>query len=201
LRFPTFDFAPRLPRWKQWWTQHRTGRKLPMEVTLEDRVTNPPDRHGAEVAEVPLLPCFCANLRRAARLCSRLYESEPGWPNLSVAQLDLLRAIARTGTITHGSLGSLLGLDQTTVSRSLATLRRRDWIRVARGDDGRERRVSLTGAGKLQLQRGDRAWRRAQARLRRQYGTDKWDAIQRELTAIAAAIPMMPRTSPRGSRA
>jgi DNA-binding MarR family transcriptional regulator len=189
------------PSWKGWWTQQRTGRKLGTEATMEDRVTNLPDRHGTGVAEVPVLPCFCANLRRAARLCSKLYEREAGWPNLSVAQFDLLRAIARTGTITHGDLGSLLGLDQTTVSRSLATLRRRDWIRVAPGDDRRERRVALTGAGKLQLRRGDRAWRRAQARLRRWYGPDKWEAMQRELTAVAATIPMMPKNWPRGSRA
>jgi len=91
-------------------------------------------------------------------------------------------------------LVSLLALDQTTVSRSLATVRQRRWVRTARGDDRRERRVSLTEAGKLQLQRANRAWRRAQARFRRLYGAKKWDAMQRELTAIAAAIPMMSKT-------
>ena len=157
-------------------------------------MTNPRDRHDPEVAEIPVLPCLGANLRRAARLVSELYESEPGWPNLSIPQLALLRAIARSGTIAHGDLVSLLALDQTTVSRSLATVRQRRWVRTARGDDRRERRVSLTEAGKLQLQRANRAWRRAQARFRRLYGAKKWDAMQRELTAIAAAIPMMSKT-------
>jgi DNA-binding MarR family transcriptional regulator len=146
------------------------------------------------VVKVAVLPCFGANLRRAARLVSQLYESEPGWPDLSVPQLALLQAIARSGTIAHGDLVSLLALDQTTVSRSLATVRQRRWVRTARGDDRRERRVSLTEAGKLQLQRANRAWRRAQARFRRLYGAKKWDAMQRELTAIAAAIPMMSKT-------
>jgi len=151
-------------------------------------------RHHAKVAEVAVLPCFGASLRRAARLVSQLYESEPGWPDLSVPQLALLQAIARSGTIAHGDLVSLLALDETTVSRSLATVRQRRWVRTARGDDRRERRVSLTEAGKLQLQRANRAWRRAQARFRRLYGAKKWDAMQRELTAIAAAIPMMSKT-------
>lgn len=164
-------------------------------------MTDRTDRHDAEVARVPVLPCLWANLRRATRLVGRLYESEPGSPSLSAAQVALLIAIAACGRITHARVGFLLGLDQTTVSRSLATLRRRDWIRVAPGDDRRERRVALTGAGKLQLRRGDRAWRRAQARLRRWYGPDKWEAMQRELTAVAATIPMMPKNWPRGSRA
>ena len=157
-------------------------------------MTNPRDRHDAKMAAPPMLPCLGANLRRAARLVSQLYESDPGWPNLSIPQLALLRAIARGGTLT--GLSSLLALDQTTVSRSLAALRRRNWIRNARGDDRRERRVVLTEAGKRQLQRGNRAWRRAQASFRRRYGADKWDAMQRELTALAAAIPMMVQKMP-----
>jgi DNA-binding MarR family transcriptional regulator len=167
---------------------------------MEDRVTIPPDRRDPAAA-VPVLPCFCANLRRAARLVSQLYESEPGWPSLSVGQFGLLQAIAQRGTISHASLGSLLGLDQTTVSRSLATLGRRHWIRIALGKDRRERRVALTETGKLQLQRAERVWRRTQARLRRQYGADKWNAMQCELAATAAAIPMIMRNSSRGSTA
>src|SRR5262249_39336175 len=128
--------------------------------TVEDRVTNRRDRHDAHEAEAPVLPCLGANLRRAGRLLSPPYESEPGWPNLSVPQLALLRAIARAGTIAPAGFGSLLALDQTTVSRSLATLKRRQWIRMARGADRRNGRVVLTEAGKQQLQRGNRAWRR-----------------------------------------
>ena len=150
-------------------------------------MTNPGDRRPTKVAEVPVLPCFCANLRRAARLCSQLYESERGWPSLSIAQFGLLEAISRKEAITHAGLGSLLGLDQTTVSRSLATLGRRRWVRMAHGKDRRERQITLTAAGKLQLQRAGRAWRRAQDRLRRRYGADKFDAMKRALTAIAAA--------------
>ena len=139
------------------------------------------------MAEVSVLPCFCANLRRAARLCSQLYESEPGWPSLSIAQFNLLEAIARNGAITHAGLGSLLGLDQTTVSRSLATLGRRHWVRMAPGKDRRERQVTLTEAGKAKLRHAGQVWRRAQGRLRRRYGADKFDAMQRSLTGIAAA--------------
>ena len=98
-------------------------------------MTDRTDRHDAEVARVPVLPCLWANLRRATRV-GRLYESEPGSPSLSAAQVALLIAIAACGRITHARVGFLLGLDQTTVSRSLATLKRRYWVRAARGTTG-----------------------------------------------------------------
>lgn len=176
---------------------HRSAVNCRSQRPPEDGVSN---RGNGKRAEVTALACFCANLRRAARLISQLYEDEPGWPSLSIAQFGLLQAIARTGTITHAGLGSLLGLDQTTVSRSLAMLRRNRWIRVAPGDDKRERHVTLTGAGKRQLQRAERAWRRAQTRFRRRYGARKWKQTQRALTAVAAAIAEASPKSPGRSR-
>ncbi len=154
-------------------------------------MTDRQDRQKATTAEVPLLPCLCGNLRRASRLVSQLYESEPGWSKgLTVAQHSLLQAIAQSGTITHAGLGWLLGLDQTTVSRSLATLGKRGWVRFARGEDRRERRVTLSAEGQRELRRVEHAWRRAQARLRRHYGADEWRNLQRALTLLASAIPI-----------
>src|SRR5262244_3475250 len=138
-------------------------------VRMEDRLSRR-GPHATAAAEAVVLPCFCANLRRAARLVSQLYENEPGWPSLSIAQFSLLQAIAQSGAIAHSGLGSLLGLDQTTVSRSLATLGRLRWVRMEPGKDRRERQVTLTAAGKLRLRRAGQVWHRAQARLRRRYG-------------------------------
>jgi DNA-binding MarR family transcriptional regulator len=153
-------------------------------------MTRRQDRREAAIAEVPALPCLCGNLRRAARLVSQLYESEEGWPkDLSIAQFSLLQAISRQGSITHARLGSLLGLDQTTVSRSLATLGRHRWVSVSRGWDRRERRLSLSGAGLQKLRHAESSWRRGQARLLRRYGVDAWRKLERALTRLAAAAP------------
>jgi DNA-binding MarR family transcriptional regulator len=152
-------------------------------------VTERQDRQKAKAAELPLLPCLCANLRRASRLISQLYESEPGWPkSLSVAQRGLLKEIGRSPTITHASLGWKLGLDQTTVSRSLAALEKRGWVRSARGEDRRERRVALSEGGRQQLWRVEQAWRAVQARLRRRYGSAEWRKLQRALTGLASLM-------------
>ncbi len=153
-------------------------------------MTGQRDRREARRAELPDLRCLCANLRRAARLVSQLYETETGWSGVRITQFSMLQAISRTGTITHRALGSLLGLDQTTVSRSLATLGRRGWVRAVRGEDRRERRVALTGEGKQALKGAEQSWRRAQTRLRRRYGVGEWEKLQSTVTAIAAATQL-----------
>jgi DNA-binding MarR family transcriptional regulator len=140
-----------------------------------------------KTADMFELPCLCANLRRAARLVSQLYETNAGWSGLHVAQFSLLLVIERRGTITRGAVGAFLGLDQTTVSRSLTSLGRKGWIRDVPGRDLRERRVTLTAAGKRELDRSKPGWRRAQGVLRRRYGADNWAALEHALTALAAA--------------
>ncbi len=147
------------------------------------------DRPHPTTAEISELPCLCANLRRAARLVSQFYEMEAGWSGLHLTQFSVLQAVARRGTITHGALGLLLGLDQTTVSRALAPLRRKGWVGDVRGKDRRERLVTLTATGRQQFERAEHGWRRAQARLQERYGANDWKHMQRALTAIVAAIP------------
>jgi len=137
---------------------------------------------------VGALPCLCGNLRRAARLVSTLYESEPGWPkDVSVAQFSLLQAIAREGTSTNARLGWLLGIDQTTLSRSLSLLEERGLIGIATGVDRRERIITLSDEGRTQLRRVERVWRRAQARLRGRFGADPWRRLEQGLAALVSA--------------
>jgi DNA-binding MarR family transcriptional regulator len=126
---------------------------------------------------------------------SQLYETTAGWSRLRGTQFSVLQAIARAGTITHGALGTFLGLDQTTVSRSLAPLRRRGWVRDKYGKDRRERHVTLTVEGRREFDRAEKGWQRAQADLRRRYGAPEWDAIQRALTAIARTALTAQRTT------
>ncbi|HZD40950.1 MAG TPA: hypothetical protein VE131_09530 [Terriglobales bacterium] len=42
---------------------------------------------------LPVLPCACANLRRAARAVTRLYDQELRGTGLNVTQLTLLQAL------------------------------------------------------------------------------------------------------------
>ena len=75
------------------------------------------DADGA-LAFPRVLPCGCANLRRAARAVSQVYD-EALWPaGLTISQFTLLQVLLRAGEITQSVLGRILVLDSTTLTRT-----------------------------------------------------------------------------------
>ena len=92
-------------------------------------------KKGATVREVVRLPCGCANLRRAARVITRLYDAALRPSGLGVAQFTLLQALNTAPGMSQKQLASLLEIDSTTLTRTLEPLRRAGWLRSPEGTD------------------------------------------------------------------
>lgn len=138
-------------------------------------------------SELPYLPCACANLRRAARAVTQMYEEELRGSGLRGTQFTLLQALETAGTLSQRELGALLCIDSTTLSRSLQPLLDSGWISEKRGSDKRERLLSLTAAGKKKITQVTPQWNRAQRRFKRTLGGDAAD-LERQLRQIASAL-------------
>lgn len=139
---------------------------------------------------IPPLPCMCASFRRSSRALSQMYDEAMRPLGLRGTQFTLLQALSLTGEVTQGDLGEILALDSTTLSRTLEILDRRGWIAKRPGKDRRERRLRLTPAGQAQFTAALPAWQKVQARLRRQLGPERWQALlQLTQEVTAAAIP------------
>ena len=136
---------------------------------------------------LPALACACASLRRTARVVTQLYETELRGTGLRAPQFTLLQALEQMGAASQGSLGRLLGLDPTTLSRTLPPLARAGWIRAAVGKDRREVRWRLTPAGRRCVARALPAWERAQERLRTRLPARHWKMLIEDLAAVGAA--------------
>jgi DNA-binding MarR family transcriptional regulator len=119
---------------------------------------------------LPLLPCTCANLRRATRAVTRLYNRELRQDGLEITQFTLLMALNHTGEIPQGGLGRMLALDSTSLTRMLDLLRKHGWVEAKEGDDRRFRIFRLTPAGRARLQQSLPHWKRAQDRVQRVLG-------------------------------
>ena len=140
---------------------------------------------------LPVLPCACANLRRAARAVTRIYNQELRATGLELTQYTLLMALKITGETTQGKLGELLALDTTTLTRMLGPLKKRGWIGVHAGSDRRQRLLRLTPSGRQKLQQSRPRWERAQERLRRGLGEPTWSqmgGLLAEVTRVSAEI-------------
>jgi DNA-binding MarR family transcriptional regulator len=136
--------------------------------------------------EIVHLPCACANLRRAARLVTQRYDQELQSAGIKATQFTLLQALTTVRSISQGNLGELLGLDSTTLTRTLALLRRNGWIRTKPGEDRREVRLALTAEGKRKYLSALRYWRSAQRQLRTALGEAGWKQMM-DSTIFTAA--------------
>lgn len=134
------------------------------------------------------LPCACANLRRAARLVTQLYEHALRPAGIGSSQFTLLQALALAPAISQKQLAELLGIDSTTLTRTLTLLRKRGWLSAKPGKDRRALRLALTKAGEREYERVLPYWQSAQTRLKHALGDPNWHMMIDAAVDAAAAI-------------
>ena len=140
---------------------------------------------------VPVLPCACANLRRAARAVTRLYNKALKPDGIEITQFTLLMALDLTGETTQGTLAELLALDSTTLTRMLSLTKKRRWIHIRQGADRRHRLLSLTTAGRDRLKQSMPRWAQAQKDLQAAVGHDAFARLGGVLAEFAAVSRAM----------
>jgi DNA-binding MarR family transcriptional regulator len=134
------------------------------------------------------LPCLCGTLRRSSRAITRLYEDTLRPLGLRSSQLTILQVLWRVGEMSQGSVGEILAMDSTTLTRTLAIMRRRGWIAERRGNDRRERLLRLAKRGESLLYRALPLWEKAQARVRRQLGDESWNNVLQLANQLANVV-------------
>ena len=137
------------------------------------------------------LPCMCANVRRASRVLSQIYDEVMRPFGLRMTQFSILQALSLTGEKLQGDLAELLALDSTTLTRSIGILRKRGWIKARKGADRRERWVSLSRSGEIELARIQPAWQTVQEQVRSKLGEEPWRQLVRLSTEVAS-LPVTP---------
>ena len=137
------------------------------------------------------LPCACANLRRAARVVTQFYDGVLRPSGLRATQFTLLQALNLAPGISQKQLAELLEIDSTTLTRTLALLRRKGWLRSETGTDRRELRLSLTAAGQREYKRVFPYWQSAQKRLRQELGEANWNEIMNAAVRTAYVTPKL----------
>jgi DNA-binding MarR family transcriptional regulator len=125
----------------------------------------------------PPLPCACANLRRASRIVTQIYDEELRRAGMRATQFTLLQALTQARSITQGDLAELLGMDSTTLTRTLGLLRKKGWIVSRPGNDRREIWLALSAEGARGYKRAEPYWEAAQQRLRKALGATHWNGI------------------------
>lgn len=134
------------------------------------------------------LPCMCASLRRASRVLTQHYDAALRPLGLRATQFTLLQALSLVGEVSQGTLGEILAIDSTTLTRTLAIMRRRGWITSRSGKDRRERKLSLNDAGKAEFKRALPYWERVQHELQARLGNKQWNQLLNLTNDVTAEV-------------
>ncbi|ANY85870.1 MULTISPECIES: MarR family winged helix-turn-helix transcriptional regulator [Pseudomonas] len=121
--------------------------------------------------------CICTHLRRAARGVSRHYDEALAGFGVNVAQFSLLRHLQRLDRPSITTLAEAMGLDRSTLGRNLRVLEAEGLVKLADGDDQRNRVVLLSAAGEALLRAALPAWEQAQRQLVERLGEGQRDAL------------------------
>ena len=104
-----------------------------------------------EIAQQMSQECVARRLRQVNRTITRLYDEALRPHGLTVNQLNILAVVISEKQIRPGQLGQALGMEKSTVSRTVDRMVRKDWSKVAPGADSRTQLLTVTPKGRKLL--------------------------------------------------
>jgi len=129
--------------------------------------------------------CAAFNFRRTARAVTRLYDEGLQSSGIRSTQFAILVAVKKNEPIAIGQLGNVLGIDRTTMTRSLRLLRKDGLLTISKRGEKRQRLVAITPKGEETLGRAIPVWRDMQTHFVNTIGQDYWRDLRNELERLA----------------
>jgi DNA-binding MarR family transcriptional regulator len=143
--------------------------------------------------------CACANLRKAARALTQLFDEALAPSGLRVTQFTLLVTSRLMGESTINELAERMAMDRTTLSRNLKPLVRSGLLEVRPGKDGRTRLVRITQAGEQALEEAYPLWHGAQQETVSALGEERHEALLGDVSRMVSLAAKGPRESRSGT--
>ena len=121
--------------------------------------------------------CTCLGLRRAGRIATQIFDAHLQPAGLTIGQFGVMAQIhgcaLQHAPLTMKELSALIGMDPTTLNRTLKPLESQGFVSTAAdARDRRARSIQLTAAGRERLARAMPLWQAADDELRRLVGAE-----------------------------
>lgn len=130
-------------------TAKETAEKDTEEIAKTAKVTA--KETAREIAQQMSQECVARRLRQVNRTITRLYDEALRPYGLTVNQLNILAVILSKRQIQPGQLGHALGMEKSTVSRTIDRMARKNWLQISSGKDSRTQLLSVTLKGRQLL--------------------------------------------------
>ena len=132
--------------------------------------------------------CACFRARTAARAITDFYDRTLEPSGLRLTQMAILAAIAGREGATMQSVASELGLDPSTMTRTLRPLAKARLVRTRSGADRRAKEIELTAVGRERLRAGHRYWQDAQRALSERLGRATFERLVADLVSVTRVL-------------
>lgn len=116
--------------------------------------------------------CYCINSRRLSNLITNKYDKHLQEINLTVNQYSLLVNINQLEICSVSDLAIYVGLERTTLVRTLKPLFDKKLIEDISETTQRNRQIKITQIGKEILEKGKPLWKQAQKEIEDKIGKD-----------------------------
>ncbi len=133
-------------------------------------------------------PCACFRARNMARAITGLYDEALEASGLRTTQLAILAAIRSHGAVNMQELATELGLDPSTMTRTMQPMEREGFVASEAGEDRRVRELALTPKGHRKLAEAGQLWDRAQQRLRDKIGSERFERLVADMGEVVSAL-------------
>jgi DNA-binding MarR family transcriptional regulator len=140
------------------------------------------------IAQATQAACVCSSIRQAARAITQLYDEALRPSGLRITQFSILGATLAAGPITLTQLAEATVTDRTTLARNLKLLEEQGLIRIAIGDDRREREISITRRGGEALKNAHPLWQKAQAKVIKSVGPEEVKVMREKVAAVTVLL-------------
>jgi len=135
--------------------------------------------------------CAAFNFRRVSRAVTTLFDKAIQDSGLRSTQFAILTAVAKTQPVSISTIGNLLVIDVTTLTRSLNLLKKLGYLTISPRGAKRQRFLNLTAEGEKALARAVPLWRKIQQSFVDQIGEDRWRSMRGELEELSRVAVSM----------
>ncbi len=132
--------------------------------------------------------CIFRHVTRTSRAVVAAYDRALARVGITGQQFNILMTLNRLGRCTVGKLASRVGMDPSTLPRTIAPLARQDWITVEVGPDRRTRLISISESGAQALAQAVPIWSVVQTTLLEKLPRDHWSGQISDLRTLREAV-------------
>ena len=130
--------------------------------------------------------CLGGCVRKLNRMVSAIYDSALANAGLKTSQFSVLVSVANRKQTTPAELTKHLQMDESTLSRNVARMCARGWLRLVQDVDRRSHLIEATDKGQALIRKCIPAWKKAQAEVSRRLGTDTIAELRSALRKLSA---------------